>query len=453
MANHASHAALPYPIRGARYTLLLPYLDADGDPTDPTTPDTEYSLDDGAAADTAEEVSSPKNSVGMLTLTGAETNGSCVSVAAKAASGPKTTLATLYPRVLPVVASGTSLDAGSSSGGTIASGDRPAYDVTGCFVVTTGGTGGGGTGGANNQARRIVTYAPSTGAFTVSPNLETAIDTSTDWEIRLPEGATLGMLRALNPSTPGRTLDADASGRVDVGKVAGTAQTARDLGAQLDATVSSRLAAASYTAPLDAAGTRSAVGLASANLDTQLAALPTAAEVRAEIDTNSVGLAAIYARTDVATSTRLAGSTYVAPLDATATQAAAAAALTAYDPPTRTEATSDKDAILARLGSPANADLAADIAAVLASIALRATPAQVATEIADALRADSGTELSSPPAKDAPVAAQVQWLFQALRNGGTQTATARTTRNDAGSTTGTQAVSDDGTTLTVGKAS
>lgn len=37
----------------------------------------------------------------------------------------------------------------------------------------------------------------------------------------------------------------------------------------LNATVSSRLASASYTAPLDAAGTRSAVGLASANLDTQ----------------------------------------------------------------------------------------------------------------------------------------------------------------------------------------
>lgn len=38
----------------------------------------------------------------------------------------------------------------------------------------------------------------------------------------------------------------------------------------LDAAISSRLASASYTAPLDAAGTRSAVGLASANLDTQL---------------------------------------------------------------------------------------------------------------------------------------------------------------------------------------
>ena len=42
------------------------------------------------------------------------------------------------------------------------------------------------------------------------------------------------------------------------------------LGTNLNATVSSRLATSGYTAPLDAAGTRSAVGLASANLDTQL---------------------------------------------------------------------------------------------------------------------------------------------------------------------------------------
>lgn len=41
----------------------------------------------------------------------------------------------------------------------------------------------------------------------------------------------------------------DSSGRVDVGKVLGTAQTARDLGANLDVAVSTRLAAASYIAP------------------------------------------------------------------------------------------------------------------------------------------------------------------------------------------------------------
>ncbi|MCP5414986.1 MAG: hypothetical protein H6961_10310 [Chromatiaceae bacterium] len=49
---------------------------------------------------------------------------------------------------------------------------------------------------------------------------------------------------------------------------------------------------------LDAAGVRSAVGLASANLDTQLGALPTAAENRAEMDSNSTQLAAIVADTN-----------------------------------------------------------------------------------------------------------------------------------------------------------
>jgi len=44
----------------------------------------------------------------------------------------------------------------------------------------------------------------------------------------------------------------------------------------LDTTVSSRLATSGYTAPLTAAGTRSALGMASANLDTQIAAIPAA---------------------------------------------------------------------------------------------------------------------------------------------------------------------------------
>jgi hypothetical protein len=49
------------------------------------------------------------------------------------------------------------------------------------------------------------------------------------------------------------------------------------VGDSLDAAISSRLATASYAAPLDAAGTRTAVGLASANLDTQIGTLATAA--------------------------------------------------------------------------------------------------------------------------------------------------------------------------------
>lgn len=240
MAVHASHAALPYPIKNARFTVAVPYLDADGDPTNPTTPDTEFSLDGGDFADCAEEVTTivGSNGMGLTTFTGAETNGSILGIAAKVASGPKATLLTLHPRVLAIVGSGT-LSAGSADGGTL--GTVLAYDVTGCFLRTTGGTGGGGTGGANNQARKIVTYTPSTGAFTVIPNWETTPDNTTTYDVLLPEGSTLGALRALNPATAGRTLVVDASGLADANAVkvgptgAGTAQTAGDLAARLPA--------------------------------------------------------------------------------------------------------------------------------------------------------------------------------------------------------------------------
>jgi len=215
MSNHISHASLPYPIKNARYTLEYVGLDADGDPTDPTTPDTEISQDGGAFADAAEEVTtiSGSNGSGYITITGAETNNSLVWACMKVASGPKATVFTLRPRNLAIVGSGT-LSAGSAGGGTL--GTLLAYDVTGCFIRTTGGTGGGGTGGANNQARRIITYNTSTGAFTVSPNWETTVSTDTTYDVLLPEGVTLGMLKTLNPTTAGATLDVNATGEAGI---------------------------------------------------------------------------------------------------------------------------------------------------------------------------------------------------------------------------------------------
>lgn len=69
---------------------------------------------------------------------------------------------------------------------------------------------------------------------------------------------------------------------------------------RIDAAVSSRLATSGYTAPLDAASTRSAVGLASANLDTQLSTIAgyidtEVASVLSAVDTE---VAAIKAKTD-----------------------------------------------------------------------------------------------------------------------------------------------------------
>lgn len=214
MANHASHGALPYPIKNARFTVHVPYLDADGDPTAPTTPDTEISVDNGAAADCTEEVSVTSGMDGMsiLTLTGAEMNCSMAALNAKAASGPKATLLTIYPRVLPILESGTA-QAGASGSITLAAG-AAAYDLKNCFVRTTGGTGGGGGGGVNNQARKIIAYNSGTKVATVDPTWETTPDGTTTYDILLPEGVTEAMVKTLIPATAGRTALIDTGGNI-----------------------------------------------------------------------------------------------------------------------------------------------------------------------------------------------------------------------------------------------
>jgi pseudouridine-5'-phosphate glycosidase len=216
MANSASHASLPYPIRGARFSLLIPFLDADGDPTDPTTPDTEVSKDAGAFADCAEEITtiSGTNGMGYITLSGSETDAAMCALAAKVASGPKATLATLYPRQLAVVESGTA-QAGAAGTITLAAG-AAAFNLTGCFVKTTGGTGGGGTGGANNQARKIVSYNATTKVATIAPNWETNPDATTTYEVLLPEGLPLVALWAMIPTVLGRSLDVTATGEAGI---------------------------------------------------------------------------------------------------------------------------------------------------------------------------------------------------------------------------------------------
>ena len=189
MANHFSHSAIPYPVRGARFTLGLGYLDADGDPTDPVTPDTEISKDGGAFADNTEEVTviSGTNGSAILTLTGAEMDCSIAQLAAKVASGPKASLVPdIRPQVLGILFSGTAT-AGAAGSITLAT-DVPAIAklLIGCIVRTTGGTGGGGTGGANNQARVITAF--STGRVaTVVPNWEVTVDATTTYEILVTE--------------------------------------------------------------------------------------------------------------------------------------------------------------------------------------------------------------------------------------------------------------------------
>lgn len=103
--------------------------------------------------------------------------------------------------------------------------------------------------------------SPTTTVGLSGTTVKTATDVETDTadiQTRLPAALVSGRMSSDAVAISGSTTAAD-NVEANIGN--------------LDATVSSRLATSGYTAPLTAAGTRTAVGLASANLDTQLSGL------------------------------------------------------------------------------------------------------------------------------------------------------------------------------------
>lgn len=209
--------------------------------------------------------------------------------------------------------------------------------TTTVYVTLDGGTqaaGSVGSGAATHEGNGYWTYAPAQAETNGALAAFTFVNTS-----------------ACNTTVQIYTLAYDASGQVtgaqlaadqavNVTKFGGTTVTGRDIGASvllssgtgagqlslssglvtlaavthtgaviptvsevtgltaanLDVAVSTRLASAGYTAPLDAAATRTAIGLASANLDTQLGAI--AGYIDTEIGTLQTTATAIKAKTD-----------------------------------------------------------------------------------------------------------------------------------------------------------
>lgn len=147
---------------------------------------------------------------------------------------------------------------------------------------------------------------------------------------------------------------------------------------------------------LDAAGVRAAIGLASANLDTQLSTIdtvvdtilvdtavigaPVGASISADIAAVKTQTAAIEVDTqDLQVQIGIDGAGLTAlPWNAAwdaEVQSECADALTAYDPPTRTELTTDINSVLTAIGDvPTNAELATALAsaddAVLSAVAI-----------------------------------------------------------------------------------
>lgn len=159
----------------------------------------------------------------------------------------------------------------------------------------------------------------------------------------------------------------------------------------LDVAVSTRLAGSSYAAPLDAAGVRSAVGLASANLDTQLAAIDSDVNSRLAATSytapDNASVAAIKAKTDnlpvnpaatgdamtlTATYDAAKNAASQTSVDAVATNLTAVRASTdnlPSDPADESLVIAATDAIMARIGAPAGASVSADVAAIASDTA------------------------------------------------------------------------------------
>jgi hypothetical protein len=182
------------------------------------------------------------------------------------------------------------------------------------------------------------------------------------------------------------------SGRMDssVGAMAANVLTAAATAADFTTEVTTGLST------LDAAGVRTAVGLATANLDTQLDALPTAAEIADAVwDEALAGHAGAGSAGEALSAAGTAGDPWLTALpgaygagtagkivgdNINATISSRATQTSVDDLPTNAElatalGTAD-DAVLAVLGTPAGVSLAADVAAVKAQTAAIETDTQ-----------------------------------------------------------------------------
>lgn len=325
----------------------------------------------------------------------------------------------------------------ANTGGLLAD-DAPV----GALLVITGGTGVG-------QVRRITDYVSATGVATVSPAWTITPDSTSDYSILADADSSAGSLTAAaiadavwdelvadhtGVGSTGEALGA-AGGGVTAAAIADavwdealsghvTAGSAGKALGDIDTDTSAILVdtgtdiPASITAlnDLDAAGVRAAVGLAAANLDTQLAAIDDAvdtevASILAAVDTE---VAAIKAKTDN--------------LPASPANEATLTTIAGYID-TEVAAIKAKTDLL-----PASPAATGDIPTV------------------DQIWAKAMTELAAVPGVTGTVLEALEWLFTLARNKRTQTDTTETVFKDDGLTTlATSSKSDDGSTFTRGE--
>lgn len=185
--------AHPFPIYNARFRVIFPILDADGDlVTAASTPDSELSQDSGTFADATNEATELATSSGMyyLDLIATEMDTVSTTVIVKTGTaGAKTTPITLHPVRLPVLRTGTA-QAGAGTTITLDAG-APAIDdyYNGCYVNITNNS----PANALGQARLIIDYVGSTRVATVQAAWGTNPSSASTFEILQAPGVSVNV--------------------------------------------------------------------------------------------------------------------------------------------------------------------------------------------------------------------------------------------------------------------
>lgn len=398
----ASTDARPIPKKNVAYRITFPILDADGDlVTGATGLDSEVSIDGGTFTDCTNEATEIATASGMyyLDLTLTEMNGDTIAIIVKtSSSGAKTTPIVLYPeeagdiRVDVTMLSGDATAADNAESFFDGTGYAGTNNVIPLVTTTTTATTATNVTTVNGLAANVITATSiATDAITAAKiaadaigaselasdavtEIQSGLSTLTAATVRSAVGLAsanldtqLAAVQADTDDIQTRLPAALVSGRIDasVGAMAANVVTASaiaadaigasELAADAVTEIQSGLATAANIAALNnlsQANVRTAVGLATANLDTQLDALPTNAE-----------LATALGAADDAT---LAAIASLNNLSAAQVNTEVDTALADYDGPTHAELT-------AELAAADDATLAAIAALTIPTAAANAT--------------------------------------------------------------------------------
>jgi len=410
----ASTDAKPVPQKNVAYRVTFPILDADGDlVTGATGLDSEISKDGGTFADCTNEATEIATSSGVyyLDLTSTEMNADTVAIIVKtSSSGAKTTTLVMYPEEAGDIRVNVTQFGGTN--GTFASG-RPETNMT-----------------------HIAGSAVSTSTAQIGANAVQAGGTA--WGSGAITAASIASDAITNAKIAADAIGASeiAADAIDASALATDAVT--EIVNAVWAAVTRTLTANTNLNDLNAAGVRAAVGLASANLDTQLTAIDDL------IDTE---VGAIKIKTDqltFSTANRVDSQVYGMQADTLTASALAADAIA--------EINATVDVALADYDAPTSAELVSEINSVQADIAAleNLSAAQVNAEMVDVLTVDTYAEPGQgTPTATASLKDKIGYLFKAWRNKTTQTNSDYRLFADDGTTIDQKAgTSDDGTTFT-----